>query len=87
MNTLILSFFWGTALYKNACISLFPSLSLLYSDSAHLLVVVTAGSYKGTKGLTTRFWNYFRRKTPTGVKGNNKEITDEDETLDEVGLK
>lgn len=28
-------------------------------------------SYKGTKGLTTRFWNYFRRKTPTGVKDNN----------------
>jgi len=25
-----------------------------------------------TKGLTTRFWNYFRRKTPTGVKDNNK---------------
>ena len=32
-------------------------------------------SYKGTKGLTTRFWNYFRRKAPTGVKDKNKEST------------
>ena len=67
-------------LFLNRLFSMHLSLSLFESTVTRFgpFVGCCDCSYKGTKGLTTRFWNYFRRKTPTGVKDNNKKIIAKD---------
>lgn len=67
--------FFGNRLFSmHLSLSLFESTVIRFGP----FVGCCDCSYKGTKGLTTRLWNYFRRKTPTGVKDNNKEVTAKD---------